>query len=127
MTIATWFVLAMRLALAAVVVAVSALAFGPPVAFEGAIPGVDKVQHCAAFVVMAVLAALAAPRQPLWRPAACLLLFGIAIEVIQGLPAIGRDSSGWDVAADAAGILIGLGPLILSARLRAMRPSPARR
>lgn len=68
----------------------------------------DKALHMAAFAVLASLAALAFRRTPLWRIGLGLLLFGGAIEVVQGLPIVGRDADARDLVADAAGIALAL-------------------
>ena len=85
---------------------VAALALGPPP--EGLAPGQDKLLHAAAFFVLTVLGALAFQRTSIWAPAVGLLAGGIAIELLQGIPAIKRSMSLADVAADGVGIAAGL-------------------
>lgn len=85
---------------------VAALALGPPP--SGLAPGDDKLLHFAAFAVLTVLGALAFYRTSVWAPAVGLLAGGIAIELLQGIPAINRSMSLGDVVADAAGIAAGL-------------------
>jgi peptidoglycan/LPS O-acetylase OafA/YrhL len=75
----------------------------------------DKVQHVIAFAVLGLLGALAYPGA---RPARLLVglsLFGAAIELIQAIPALNRDSDVLDWIADtiACGVV-----LMLVARLR---------
>lgn len=94
--------------------AVAALALGPPP--TGLAPGEDKLLHIAAFFALTVLGALAFYRSSVWAPAVGLLAGGIAIELVQGIPAIKRSMSLGDVAADAAGIVAGL-VLVAAARL----------
>jgi len=65
----------------------------------------DKVQHILAFAVLALLAALAYPRAPKWLLAAGLSLFGAAIEAVQAIPALHRDSDWLDWLADTAAVL----------------------
>ncbi|MDX1598872.1 MAG: VanZ family protein [Marinobacter sp.] len=70
----------------------------------------DKVNHLIAFTELAILARLGWPRiSAIWLVAPALVLFGLAIEVIQSqLPY--REFSLADLAADAAGVAIGLLP-----------------
>ncbi|MCK0163476.1 MULTISPECIES: VanZ family protein [unclassified Marinobacter] len=69
----------------------------------------DKVNHLIAFVELTILTRLAWPQlRAIWY-APVLLAFGLGIEAVQAnLPY--RDFSLMDVAADGAGILIGLLP-----------------
>ncbi|MCW2922589.1 MAG: hypothetical protein JWL76_2463 [Thermoleophilia bacterium] len=60
----------------------------------------DKIQHIAAFVVLAALAAAAYPRTSLMRIAVWLSLFGALIEFLQALPMLHRDSDARDWIAD---------------------------
>lgn len=67
----------------------------------------DKVNHLIAFIELTLLARLAWPELKAIWPAAALLAYGLGIEVVQaGLPY--RDFSLADLAADAAGIAVGL-------------------
>ena len=77
-----------------------------------AIPGFDKVVHCAVYAVLAVFIVRAAsstwgPERatrlwPLVAVTAFGLLYGITDEMHQGwIP--GRTASGWDLVADAVG------------------------
>jgi VanZ family protein len=68
----------------------------------------DKIQHMIAFVTLAALAATAYPRTSLLLIGIGLSTFGAAIELIQMIPAISRDSSLWDWVADtvAAGAVL---------------------
>ena len=69
------------------------------------VPGTtDKVQHMLAFAVLTLLAVLAFPRTAWWRIALGLSLFGIAIEVVQAIPALHRDSDWLDWVADTAAV-----------------------
>lgn len=69
----------------------------------------DKVNHLIAFIELTILTRLAWPElRSIWY-APALLAFGLGIEIVQAtLPY--RDFSLADVAADGAGILIGLLP-----------------
>lgn len=71
--------------------------------------GSDKLEHAAAFALLAVLARIAWPRVSAWAVAPFLLLYGGAIELIQATPQIGRTASLADLAADGFGMLVGLG------------------
>jgi glycopeptide antibiotics resistance protein len=42
-----------------------------------------------------------------------LLVFGIGIEILQGLPIIGRDADIFDVVADTCGIGFFFGPIVV--------------
>jgi hypothetical protein len=77
----------------------------------------DKVNHFAAFYVLELGAAVLFPRRPLWFSALLLVAFGGFIEIIQGLPFVGRDRSLLDWLTDAAAIACAAAPLALS-RLR---------
>lgn len=86
-------------------VAVTAwFAFGP--APDGGVPGRDKIYHLAAFAALGVLAALAYPGAGLVRLGVLLLAGGVLIELVQALPAVGRDPSAADVLADAGGVAL---------------------
>ena len=77
----------------------------------------DKLNHAMAFLILTVLAGCGWARLSVLRTAGIMLAAGVAIELIQGLPAIGRDADVLDVVADMTGF--GLGWLLLSAgRLR---------
>lgn len=70
--------------------------------------GMDKWSHMLAFLVLTVWFAGLYRRRSYWRLALGLLAFGALIELLQG--AIGYRSAEWlDLAADAAGIVAGLG------------------
>ena len=60
----------------------------------------DKVQHMLAFAVLGVLGWLAYPRRRILFLIAALSLFGAAIEVLQAIPALHRDSDPLDWLAD---------------------------
>jgi VanZ family protein len=73
----------------------------------------DKAKHFIVFYVLATLASLALPRSRLWRIGLVVLAFGGLIEILQGLPIIGRDASWFDLLADACGICAAFGPMVL--------------
>ncbi len=87
---------------------------------EGGLPW-DKANHALAFMVLTVLTGLGWPRMSWLWLAGLMLVSGIAIERVQGLAAVGRDSDAWDVVADAVGIVAGLALL----RLQGIRGAPS--
>jgi len=83
-------------------------------------PG-DKVQHMFAFATLALLGSAAYPRLALVRLLACLAAFGAAIEIIQLIPVLHRDSELLDLLADTAAaasvlLLVGLFRRLRNAR-----------
>lgn len=68
----------------------------------------DKWQHGIAFVVLTVWFAGQYQRHSYWRIAVGLLAFGVLIEACQRMVAY-RSADWLDIAADAAGIAVGLG------------------
>jgi len=75
-----------------------------------AIPGnpTDKVQHIAAFAVLTILARLAYPKVHSLVVALTLSAFGGAIEIVQAIPALHRDSDWLDWLSDTAAALVAL-------------------
>ncbi|HEX5181551.1 MAG TPA: hypothetical protein VFW19_00225 [Allosphingosinicella sp.] len=78
----------------------------------------DKVQHIIAFVTLSVLAGLAYPGAGLLRIGLLLSVFGAAIEVLQAIPVLHRDSSFWDWVADTAAVVVTLTLVHLFQRFR---------
>ena len=64
----------------------------------------DKVQHIAAFVTLSLLGSFAYPTTALIQLLVRLSLFGAAIEVVQAIPALHRDSDFWDWVADTLAV-----------------------
>lgn len=64
----------------------------------------DKMQHAITFLAITSLAIVGYPRVPLWTIWAGLSAFGGAIELIQMIPALGRDANLMDFIADVAAI-----------------------
>lgn len=60
----------------------------------------DKLQHIVAFATLAALAAAAYPKASLLRLLAGLSAFGALIELLQGIPALNRDSDPLDWLTD---------------------------
>jgi VanZ family protein len=67
----------------------------------------DKVNHALAFLTLTALAGCGWVRLSLLRAAAIMLAAGVAIELIQGLPQVGRDADVMDVVADMTGFALG--------------------
>ncbi len=78
----------------------------------------DKAKHFIVFYGLTFLATMALPKSRPWKIGAVLLAFGVAIEILQGLPIIGRDCDVFDVVADMLGVGFYYGP-ILAARWQA--------
>ena len=98
------------------------LAFMPSDPQPELVAHLDKLQHGAAFAVLAALGVLAsaAPR-PARRVGLLLLGYGLFIEVVQiWLPS--RHGDLIDLLADAAGILLGLA-LVSGMRMRWPKPA----
>ncbi|MGN6497860.1 MAG: hypothetical protein ACTHKM_11805 [Tsuneonella sp.] len=68
----------------------------------------DKLNHMAAFVVLAGGAKLLWPERNFVVPLVLLSVFGIAIEVLQWDMGFGRDADWRDVVADVIATIIGL-------------------
>jgi VanZ family protein len=66
----------------------------------------DKVQHITAFATLALLGSFAYPATALISLLIRLSLFGAAIEVVQAIPALHRDSDVWDWAADTVAVIV---------------------
>lgn len=78
----------------------------------------DKVQHIVAFVTLSVLAVLAYPKLGLLRIGLLLSFYGAAIEVLQAIPILHRDSDFWDWVADTGAVIIALALVQLCLLLR---------
>lgn len=105
-----------RLGLAVFVAAVAYTlyaALSPGDDTKGLIPW-DKAKHFIVFYGLTFLATMALPKSRWWKIAVVLLGFGVAIEILQGLPIIGRDADILDVVADTCGIGFFLGPILVA-------------
>jgi VanZ family protein len=60
----------------------------------------DKIQHIVAFATLSLLGSFAYPRTDLTKLLVRLSLFGAAIEVVQAIPFLHRDSDVLDWLAD---------------------------
>jgi VanZ family protein len=81
----------------------------------------DKVEHIVAFATLAALASFAYPRVALTRLLVGLSLFGALIELVQGIPAIGRDRDVWDWVADTVAVAAVLALVWLVRRVASAR------
>ncbi len=89
-------------------VLLAALLLGPSTGQENAFPAQDKLYHFLAFAAVALPAALALSCRGRAFWACHLLGFGLTSEIAQTMLGIGRDGSGLDFLADAAGIAAGV-------------------
>lgn len=102
-------------------IAIAWLAFRPSAGLEGGLPW-DKANHAAAFAVLTLLAGRGWPGLSRTALVLIMLAAGVGIELVQGLPEIGRDADLWDVVADGLGIAAGLTGLAWLRR-RPVRPT----
>lgn len=68
----------------------------------------DKIMHMLAFATLGTLAAYGFPRLTLLQLFVGLTAFGAAIELVQAIPALNRDSELADLLADMAAALLAL-------------------
>lgn len=106
---------AFRAATLIVALVLAWLAFRPATGADVGLPW-DKANHCFSFLVLTVLTGCGWPGLTAGRTAAIMLAAGIGIELVQGLPAVGRDADIWDVVADMAGFVLGWGVLVVARR-----------
>ena len=99
---------AFRLATLIVAVVLAWLAFRPSTGVDVGLPW-DKANHCFSFLVLTVLTGCGWSRLSVGSVAAIMLAAGIGIELVQGVPAVGRDADVWDVVADLVGYALGWG------------------
>lgn len=104
-----------RAAALVVAAAMMWLAFTPSTGVDSGL-GWDKANHCFGFLVLTVLTGCGWPGLSAARLAAIMLAAGIGIELVQGLPAVGRDADVWDVVADMAGFALGWAVLVVGRR-----------
>ena len=104
-----------RLAALAVWGVVIWLALRPSTSIDAGLPW-DKANHALAFLALTALTAIGWPQLGHLALIVFMVLAGCAIELIQSLPAIGRDADLLDVIADAVGVLLGLIVLAVTAR-----------
>ena len=98
-----------RLALAWALVIWVACSVPSPEAPVGFLPlSFDKWVHVGLFAVLGFLWARAVPGRT-WQVLIGGIAFGVAIELWQGLPLVGRTPDAADALADAVGVVLGLG------------------
>jgi VanZ family protein len=91
----------------AIVLAVIVASLAPWGGMPGRFPGVDKLEHVTAYLVLMVWFAGLQPRRA-WRWVALALLgMGLTLEIAQGLMHMHRTADPVDMIANAAGIGIG--------------------
>jgi len=93
------------------------LATRPSTGVESGLPW-DKANHAAAFVVLTLLAGRGWPELSRIALVLIMLAAGVGIELVQGLPVIGRDADVWDVVADMVGVAAGVAGLAWLSRRR---------
>ena len=67
----------------------------------------DRVEHTAAWFVLTLTGYLLAPNR-LWAIPAFALLYGVAMEVLQGVAPTGRHADPLDLAADVLGVALAM-------------------
>lgn len=107
----------LRLGFIATMIAAFSIAISP-LAVDTGIDNGDKIAHVLAFYSLTVFAAISFPRTSPLAIAVGMSAYGALIEVVQGLPLIGRDRDIADWIADTAAVLAALAPLYV-ARWRA--------
>jgi VanZ family protein len=70
--------------------------------------GFDKVEHFTAYCALAVWFTGLYPRARYWQVVSGLLALGLGVEVAQGVMQLGRSAELLDMAANAAGVGVGL-------------------
>lgn len=100
---------AARLVLLTCAVVTALYAFAPPGSGAHLFPW-DKADHFCSFFAIMTAAVVAFPRAPVLWIAVVISAMGGAIELIQGLPMVGRDCDVWDWITEnvAIGAVIGL-------------------
>ena len=76
----------------------------------------DRFEHTAAWFVLTATGYLLAPNRTLAIPAFALI-YGLFIEVLQGLAPTGRHSDPLDFAADAVGVALAVAGLLAVRRM----------
>lgn len=98
-----WWVLASLVLLA--LVAYGSLSPPGPTHLPG---GVDKVEHFAAYLFLAVWFTGLYPREHYWPVALFLVGLGLAMELLQFAMHLGRDAAPLDMAANVTGVATGM-------------------
>jgi VanZ family protein len=98
-----WFILS---ALLIVAVILGSLLPGPAVDLP---ENFDKVEHWLSYFLLALWFTGLYPPSSYWKVAACLLGLGVAMEILQGVMALGRVPDALDMTANTLGIAVGIG------------------
>lgn len=88
------------------VLVVAWLAFKPATGADEGLPW-DKANHALAFMVLTAVTLQGWRWLGFWSLALVMLAAGVTIELVQGLPVVGRDADVWDVVADMTGFALG--------------------
>lgn len=97
-----------RILFAVAIFAITDLALQPGHEMPASMLGSDKLEHFAAFAVLAVLARIAWPGLTHLFSVPALMLYGLGIEIAQATLTTGRTASMADFAADVLGIASGM-------------------
>jgi VanZ family protein len=88
----------------------------------------DKVEHVLAFFTLTILCTVAYPRRALAVSGLKMLAFGAFIEIVQSIPALGRQADVADLVADGCAILAAISVMAATGlrfrMLRLLRPTP---
>lgn len=114
-----------RLGLIACAGITAAFAFAPARTGAHLFPW-DKADHFAAFFAITAAALVAFPRLPIAWIVVAVSAAGGGIELIQGLPAVGRDCDVWDWMAENAAIAAAIGLLAIAELRRWLAGRPRR-
>ena len=99
---------AVRILFVIAIVLITDLALQPGTALPPRLFGSDKLEHFAAFLVLALLGRSAWPSLPAWFALVFLIAYGGAIEALQAEGDAGRTASLADLVADTVGAIAGL-------------------
>jgi VanZ family protein len=99
----TWYLLGLLLVLAVIYTSLAPVGDMPSVSIN------DKLQHAIAYAITTIWFGGLLTRRHYWQLAASLLALGAAIEVAQGVMALGRTADVVDWLANAAGVTVGIG------------------
>lgn len=108
--------IAARAALLGCAIITAVYAFAPPRSGMHLFPW-DKADHYASFFAIMAAAIVALPRLRLGWIALLVSAAGGGVELIQGLPSVGRDCDVWDWMTENAAIASVIG-LVIAAELR---------
>ncbi|MEM7729105.1 MAG: VanZ family protein [Pseudomonadota bacterium] len=91
-----------RLCAVLIALAIVYLSLQPPGGAQ-TVPHIDKLKHFVAYAALSGAVGLGWARLPLWAVVAMAALFGVGMEVAQGLGGLGRVASVADALANLAG------------------------